>query len=172
MISLVLALSLAATQEWPYWVEKNADENLAVWALEAWEREAAGKIKLRRVENRDDARLQVVYARGANGQYGEAAPVLINGRPGVRLYIRSADFGGGDALLRDTIVYLTVLHEAGHAFGLVHTRNFDDIMYSFQYGGDLEEYFARYRRKLTRREDIRRHSGIAAGDRRQLQMLE
>jgi hypothetical protein len=165
---LFVALAAAAPREWPYYVEKNADSDLAVWALEAWERAADGKIKLRRVDDPDEAVLQVVHASGRNGNYGEAVPVTIKGRRGVRLYIRSGTFGGDDKLLRDTIVYLTVLHEAGHAFGLQHTRVFEDIMYSFQYGGDLEEYFARYRRKLTRREDIRKHSGIAAGDLRQL----
>jgi hypothetical protein len=44
-------------------------------------------------------------------------------------------------------------------------------MYSFQYGGDLGEYFARYRRKLARREDMPRHSGIAAGDLKQLEAI-
>jgi len=136
-----------------------------------WEGAYGGKLKLKRVDAPDDAVIQVVHAKGASGNYGEAVPVMINGRRGVRLFIRSGTFGGDDKLLRDTIVYLTVLHEAGHAFGLVHTRNFEDIMYSFQYGGDLEEYFARYRRKLTRRGDIPKHSGIAAGDLRQLQAI-
>jgi hypothetical protein len=167
MNTLVLAFAFLAA-DWPFYVEKNADADLAVWALEAWERASEGKIKLKRVDEPDQAILQVVHAKGGGGQYGEAVPVMINGRRGVRLYIRSGTFGGEDKLLRDTIVYLTVLHEAGHAFGLQHTRVFEDIMYSFQYGGDLAEYFQRYRRKLTRREDIRKHSGIAPGDLRQL----
>lgn len=170
---LVLALSLTAAEprQWPFYVEKNADADLAVWALEAWERASEGKIKLKRVEDADEAVLQVVHATEQNGNYGEAVPVMIKGRRGVRLYIRSGTFGGDDKLLRDAIVYLTVLHEAGHAFGLKHTRVFEDIMYSFQYGGDLVEYFARYRRKLSRREDIRKHSGIATGDLRQLKAI-
>ena len=56
--------------------------------------------------------------------------------------------------LRDTIVYLTCLHESGHALGLVHTRAFADIMYSFQYGGDITAYFERYRVQLKMRADI------------------
>lgn len=175
VLALVFA-SLAAfepaqAKEWPFYVEKNDDADLAVWALQAWERASDGKIKLKRVDDAGQAVLQIVHATGQSGQYGEAVPVKINGRRGVRLYIRSGTFGGADKLLRDTIVYLTVLHEAGHAFGLVHTRNFEDIMYSFQYGGDLEEYFQRYRRKLTVRGDIRKHSGIAAGDARQLKAV-
>jgi hypothetical protein len=38
-------------------------------------------------------------------------------------------------------------------------------MYSFQFGGDIDEYFGRYRRKLTTREDIRKNSGMSAADR-------
>ena len=41
-------------------------------------------------------------------------------------------------------------------------------MYSFQYGGDIDEYFGRYRRKLTVREDIRKYSGISPADRARL----
>jgi hypothetical protein len=41
-------------------------------------------------------------------------------------------------------------------------------MYSFQYGGDIPEYFARYRRKLHTREDIRKNSGLSDADRRNI----
>ena len=48
------------------------------------------------------------------------------------IYVLPSVAPTADALLRETIVYLTCLHESGHAFGLPHTRNFADIMYSFQ----------------------------------------
>jgi hypothetical protein len=51
---------------------------------------------------------------------------------------------------------------------LAHTAAFADIMYSFQYGGDITEYFARYRRQLSARSDIRKHSGMSDEDRRRL----
>jgi hypothetical protein len=73
-----------------------------------------------------------------------------------------------DELLRDAIVYLTCLHETGHALGLEHTANFADIMYSFQYGGDIPEYFGRYRRLLESRGDIRKHPGMSAADRQRV----
>src|SRR5216684_4440238 len=69
-----------------------------------------------------------------------------------------------DPLWRDTIVYLTCLHELGHALGLAHTADFRDIMYFFGYGGDIVEYFSRYRRQLTSRGDIASASGLSDSD--------
>jgi hypothetical protein len=83
--------------------------------------------------------------------------------------VRPAPFRtGDDQLLRDAIVYLTCLHETGHALGLPHTAAFEDIMYSFQYGGDIPEYFGRYRRKLHGRDDIHRNAGMSDADRKHL----
>jgi len=66
--------------------------------------------------------------------------------------------------LRDSIVYLTCLHELGHALGLAHTRDFRDIMYYFGYGGDVVEYFGRYRAQLRSRSDIAAVSGLSDTD--------
>ena len=145
------------------------DEQLAVWALEAWAAASAGALKLERVNDPRKARLQVAWAAAAEGLYGEAERVRQpDGSIGVRLNIRPVGRRHPDPLLRDTIVYLTVLHESGHAWGLAHTDAFEDIMYSFQYGGDLAEYFARYRRKLKQRADIASHSGLSEADVRHL----
>lgn len=82
-----------------------------------------------------------------------------------------AGAGKRDRLFRDAVVYLTCLHESGHAIGLLHTADFEDIMYSFQYGGDVLEYFSRYRRNLKERADIRGHTGISAEDGRKAAAL-
>ena len=76
-----------------------------------------------------------------------------------------------DALFRDTVVYLTCVHELGHALGLSHTAEFEDIMYFFGFGGDIGEFFDRYRRRLEERADIRAASAISPGDLRQLSAL-
>ena len=81
-------------------------------------------------------------------------------------YDKSA--GTDDKLFRHTVVYLTCLHETGHALGLPHTRSFADIMYSFEYGGNILEYFGRYRRKLQKRDDIQNFSGLSSDDERRL----
>jgi hypothetical protein len=121
-----------------------------------------------RAKDKEHALIRLYWATPEQGMYGEARPILVDGQKGAEVYVRPAPLSTGDKLLRDAIVYLTCLHETGHALGLPHTAVFDDIMYSFQYGGDIPEYFARYRRKLTTREDIRKNSGLSEADRSNL----
>jgi predicted Zn-dependent protease len=104
----------------------------------------------------------------------------VGGRRGAAVFIRpDMDALGSDiaararldALFRDTVVYLTCLHELGHGLGLAHTADFADVMYFFGLGGDIGEYFGRYRRLLRERTDIRTASGLSAGDLQQLEDL-
>jgi predicted Zn-dependent protease len=73
--------------------------------------------------------------------------------------------------LRDSIVYLTCLHELGHALGLAHTDDFRDIMYFFGYGGDIVAYFTRYRSQLHSRPDIAKVSGLSDADVSRIQTM-
>jgi hypothetical protein len=162
MIKLLL-LSISLTS---YWIEPctnpatacvAGDPQLARWAFSAWEAASNGRLRFVETKDRAQAKIQLVWATPESGLYGETVGNVVN--------IRIAAEGIRDPLLRDTIVYLTCLHESGHALGLNHTANFDDIMYSFQYGGDIAEYFGRYRRKLAVRNDIRKNSGLSETDR-------
>ena len=148
------------------------DRELAAWAINAWQRSAGPGL---RFEAAPEARalLRVYWADPEDGQYGEMRPFAIGDQRGAAVYIRPDTTSLGpdiarqtrvDPLLRETIVYLTCVHEIGHALGLRHTNDFADIMYSFQYGGDFVEYFMRYRRQLVSRADIVRVSGIASSD--------
>ncbi|HEY4364125.1 MAG TPA: hypothetical protein VGN17_24355 [Bryobacteraceae bacterium] len=140
------------------------DADLARWALQSWE--AASQGKLHFVESKDEASslLRFVWEAPSSGLYGETVGININGKRGSVIYIVNTTNGIKDKLLRDTIVYLTCLHEAGHALGLSHTDAFADIMYYFGYGGDIDEYFGRFRRKLSGREDIRKNSALSPAD--------
>ncbi len=149
-----------------------ADRQLAAWALAAWERATGGRLTLATARE-DRARVRLYWAGPQSGQYGEMRSLSVDGAIGAAVYIRpdtralGADVDAlatSDPLFRDTVVYLTCLHELGHAFGLEHTDDYRDIMYSFQYGGDIVEYFARFRRRLTARDDIGRVSGMSEGD--------
>jgi hypothetical protein len=162
-----------------YWVEPctdassgchAADPELAAWALEAWQAAASGHLIFAKTDDREKAHIRIFWTGGREGLYGEARPILVEGVRGAEVYVLPAPdrTGEKDALLRDAIVYLTCLHETGHALGLPHTDRFADIMYSFQYGGDIGEYFGRYRRQLSARTDIRKHSGMSDEDRKQL----
>jgi hypothetical protein len=169
------------SEKYTYWIEpcsrqesgcQSDDPQLAQWALEAWQSAAAGDIRFAPLTDREHARIRLYWASSEQGLYGEARPILVDGKKGAEVYVRPAPLDTqADKLLRDAIVYLTCLHETGHALGLAHTASFDDIMYSFQYGGDIPEYFARYRRKLHTREDIRGNSGLSEADRTNAQRL-
>ncbi len=156
------------------------DHDLALWALEAWQRAAGGALRFERAASEETALVRVYWAPAAGGQYGEMRALSVDGRRGGAVYIRPDTTALGpeiaqharlDALFRDSIVYLTCLHELGHALGLAHTAEFADVMYSFGYGGDITEFFARYRRTLGERRDIRSSAGLSAGDREQLATL-
>jgi hypothetical protein len=162
-----------------YWVEactkaengcKAGDPELAQWAMEAWQSASGGKLTLQRTSEREQAHIRIYWANGRDGLYGETRPIQVGGVRGAEVYVLppAANAADADALLRETVLYLTCLHESGHALGLDHTAAFADIMYNFQYGGDIAEYFGRYRRQLSVRDEIRRHLGISADDRRHL----
>jgi hypothetical protein len=178
LVLLLLATALeAATLR--YWVEpcthpesgcRRDDPELAQWAMEAWQTASGGALHLEKTADRAQAHIRVNWVTGSDGLYGETRRIDVNGERGAEVYVLPTvvPTGEKDELLRDAIVYLTCLHETGHALGLDHTANFADIMYSFQYGGDIPEYFGRYRRLLESRGDIRKHSGMSPADRQRV----
>jgi hypothetical protein len=182
----VLASSVSCAETFTYWVEpcvrpeaecEAADEQLAEWAMEAWQRASDGNLTFVK-SPLSKARLRLYWATSGNqGLYGEARAITVDGKPGAEIDIRPnlqalghkvEGVGSKDRLFRHSIVYVTCLHEIGHTLGLPHTRSFADAMYSFEYGGNILEYFARYRRKLKSRDDIRYVSGLSADDTRRL----
>jgi hypothetical protein len=155
------------------------DRQLALWALDAWQRASGNRIRFEGAAEQM-ALVRVYWGEADAGQYGEMRGLIVGGQRGAAVYIRpDIDALGdvvsararSDSLLRDTIVYLTCLHELGHALGLAHTSDFRDIMYYFGYGGDVVQYFDRYRAQLRARSDIARVPGLSRGDLARLMML-
>jgi Matrixin len=149
-----------------------SDRDLARWALQAWQRTSPKRLRFE-VSTESNALVRLYWAGPEGGQYGEMRPLMVGGRRGAAVFIRPdmeslgpdiARRAAADDLLRDSIVYLTCVHELGHALGLMHTRDFRDIMYYFGYGGDVVEFFGRYRVLLHSRDDIATNSGLSAGD--------
>jgi hypothetical protein len=148
------------------------DRELALWALQAWQRSAESSLQFE-AASESAALIRLYWAEPGGGEYGETQPLLVNGKRGAAVFIRPDMESLGpdiarrtreDDLLRESIVYLTCLHEFGHALGLDHTRNFADIMYFFGYGGDISAYFGRYRTQIHARSDIASASGLSDGD--------
>jgi hypothetical protein len=179
---------LDATAAIPYFIEnggtvpgyRDTDRELAGFALDAWSRESGGVLTFSEARAAKDALIRFRWVSSGGGTYGETEYIRVNGKPGAIVNVMPdvslqgeplAGLATADVLLRDTIVYLTCVHELGHAVGLQHTRNFDDIMFYFGYGGDVAQYFMRYRTKLRSRDDIRKYSGLSDGDRRTLHDL-
>jgi hypothetical protein len=152
---------------------RDSDRELATLAVDAWSRESGGKLKFAAAKTSDAALIRFRWISPNEGLYGETQRVLVNGKPGAVVYVMPQVSAQGeplatrsvqDNLFRETIVYLTCVHELGHAIGLQHTRKFEDIMYFFGYGGNILDYFMRYRNKLQARSDISKFSGLSAGD--------
>ena len=168
LLSILIVASVVTHAETiSYWIAPGPDVQLAEWALATWQKASNGKLEFKAAP-KDDARIRVVWATAEEGMYGEARATYVNGHRAIDVYVRPAPLETADSLLREAITYLTCVHETGHALGLPHTSNFADIMYSFQYGGDIGEYFGRYRRKLHSRGDIRNNAGLSDDDRTQL----
>ena len=149
-----------------------ADRDLATWALRRWQRAAGGTLRFESALEQD-ALVRVYWVPASDGQYGEVRSFMLERRRGAAVFIRPDTEALGpeiallarqDPLLRDTIVYLTCLHELGHALGLTHTSNVRDIMYFFGFGGDIPGFFGRFRSQLRTRDDIANASGLSAAD--------
>jgi hypothetical protein len=164
----------------PYFIDEGdtrtgyefSDHDLAIWALERWARTADPPFSLRAVPERE-ALVRLYWDPPDDGSFGEMRPIAVGGREGAEVFVRAkmealgpelAERAKADPLWRDTIVYLTCLHELGHAMGLSHTADERDIMYFFGYGGDIVEFFGRYRRELKQRTDIRSVAGLSDAD--------
>jgi hypothetical protein len=149
-------------------------DQLVERALKTWTAASGGAFSLQRTFVTGDAGIRI-YFNGAGGNYGETRPHI-----DARGLIDAAEVNIAadapievDPLTRGIVVYLTALHELGHALGLEHTRNFDDIMYLFRQPGDGPRYFGNYRRLLQSADDIgtARATGLSAYDVESLRTL-
>ncbi len=157
-----------------------ADRQLAEMAFGAWSRESGGALKFIEAQDEDNAIVRLEWVGPASGLFGQTRRIRVNGKSGAVVFVMPdvnelgrlvSDLAFQDILLRDAIVYLTCVHELGHAVGLQHTDTYEDIMYSFGFGGDPLKYFLRYRDKLSARTDIPKFSGLSAADVEALQHL-
>ncbi|MDX2154577.1 MAG: hypothetical protein SFV54_27795 [Bryobacteraceae bacterium] len=186
LLLLCLPVGMLGGERIDYWIEAcrpatsgcaKSDIELAEWALDAWARASDGALEWQRTTSAADALLQFHWAPPKERYHGEARPFLAGNRQGSRVYIRAdlSGFPGSvgersrlDPLYRDSVIYLTCLHEIGHALGMNHALLPGPIMYN---GDRLTRVFADFRAGLRVRSDIRRSSAISAYDRNRLKSL-
>lgn len=143
----------------PVWIDRRnlppQGDQLVERAMRTWTTSSNGDFTLRRTFLATEAGIRI-YFNGAGGNYGETRPHIdADGLIDAAEVNIAADAPiDVDSLTRGIIVYLTALHELGHALGLEHTRNFDDIMYLFRQPGDGPRYFGNYRKLLRTENDI------------------
>ncbi len=140
-----------------------AERALAAWddALEGWlcmTPAAATRAAVRVYWGMTGDRLGLMRAIEAGPYRG--GEVYVDPRPEA-FHPQLAEACREDPLFRDAVVYSTLLHETGHALGLVHSVEMQDAMY---FGGDFVGFYQAYRAQIETLEDIRRNPGLSRED--------
>jgi hypothetical protein len=142
-------------------------------AMKTWTDAARGRFTLERIAGTDGAGVRVHFFT-RDWRYGmtQARPDPQTGLITDAEVVVASD-ADGDALDRHIVIYLTALHELGHALGLSHSADINDIMYLFRMEGDGERFFGAYRKRLRTADDIgsERATGLSAEDVRVLRGL-
>ncbi len=176
VVSLHAQASLDRRPHWPrgaairVWIGQSFarpdDPDLVERAMRTWTEAADGRFRLERSTAPVSAAVRVSFATG-DAHLGEASPIT-DRRTGL---IVGADVAiaanvAGDSIGQQLVIYLTALHELGHALGLAHSDDMADIMYFFRRPEDPERYFGAYRARLRSAADIgsARARGLSARD--------
>ena len=167
LIAQLTAAPLDVARDRPHWAP---GARVAVWidltraplgaaalverAMKNWSDASSGQLTLVRVNTRAEAAIRILFVQ-SDTNYGEAAP-RVDPSSG---FIARADVAINAAVPDDLmdariIVYLTALHEIGHALGLAHSDTFSAIMYRFRRADDGARYFGAYRNLVRSLEDV------------------
>jgi hypothetical protein len=164
VFALVLIGQLTAAPHWPpgahvaVWIDASRAPSgaatLVERAMKTWTDASDGRLTLVRAKTRDEAAIRIFFVQ-SDTNYGEAAP-RVDPATG---FIARADVAINAAVPDNPmdariIVYLTALHELGHALGLAHSDTFSAIMYRFRRADDGARYFGAYRSKVRSLDEV------------------
>ena len=176
VLLLISALQSSGAVHWPkdaviqVWVDSRdapaGADRLVERAMKTWTNAAGGRFTLRTTTSSGHGAVRVRFVK-SDSTYGETAP-RVDRRAGLIVgadVLINADVPD-DLITQRIVVYLTALHELGHALGLPHTDAFGDIMYAFRRPDDGARYFGAYRRRLRSVDDIgsAQATGLSAAD--------
>lgn len=161
----------------PVWIESvhvpPEQQDMVRRAFRVWSDAADGAFRFAETPEFPATGIRVRFVR-SDQSFGETMP-YIDDRTGriVRADVVVTTERPGDQLHKLMVLYLTTLHEVGHALGLPHTADFGTIMYQFRRPTDPDRYFLAYRKRIESTSDIgaEKATGLGLADVEALRQL-